>query len=162
MEISATLSQIAVGSHRRDAYRSRVLYSRGRAARAIKTKRASYIASFKKVAGLPVHVTDQFTEPVFPFNVRLRLYPLISVAHHGDQQINQHHYRDQHVYAEGQLEEDRGPLRLIELDPQLVVGSLAEDGEEQIFEGNHRIHLYWNYEAHTTHTHTQDVSWLLY
>lgn len=104
-----------------------------------------------------MHVSYQFTESVFPLNVRLRLYPLISVAHHGDQQINQHHYRDQHVHAEGQLEEDRGPLRLIGLDFQLAVGRLAEDGEEQILEGEYRIHLYWNYEAHT-HTHTQDVS----
>lgn len=36
-------------------------------------------------AGLPVHISDQFTESVFPLNVRLRLYPLVGVAHHGDQ-----------------------------------------------------------------------------
>lgn len=104
-----------------------------------------------------MHVSDQFTETVFPLNVRLRLYPLISVAHHGDQQINQHHHRDQHVHAEGQLEEHGGPLRLIVLDLELAVGGLAEDGEEQVLEGEYGIHLYWNYDAQT-HTHTQDVS----
>lgn len=36
-------------------------------------------------AGLPVHVSDQFTEPVFPFNIRLGLYPLVGVTHHGNQ-----------------------------------------------------------------------------
>lgn len=36
-------------------------------------------------AGLPVHISDQFTEPVFPFNIRLGLYPLVGVTHHGNQ-----------------------------------------------------------------------------
>lgn len=80
---------------------------------------------------LPYHVSNKLAQSVLPFDVRLSLYPLIGIAHHGDQEINEHHHRHQHVNAEGELEEDRRPLGLVKFYLEIFVCRLAEDGEEQ-------------------------------
>lgn len=33
---------------------------------------------------LPVHISNKLTQSVFPFDVGLSLYPLVSVTHHGN------------------------------------------------------------------------------
>lgn len=80
---------------------------------------------------LPVHISNELAQSIFPLDVRLRLYPLIGITHHGDQEINKHHYRHQHVNAEGELEEDGCPDGLHPFYLELFVGRLTEDGEEQ-------------------------------
>lgn len=79
---------------------------------------------------LPVHITNEFAQPVFPLDVRLRLNSLIGIAHHSDQEINKHHHRHQHVNAEGELEEDGRPIGLHHFYLELFVCRLTEDGEE--------------------------------
>lgn len=78
-----------------------------------------------------MHISNELAQSIFPLDVRLRLYPLIGIAHHGDQEINKHHHRHQHVNAEGELEEDGRPSGLQRFYLELFVGRLTEDGEEQ-------------------------------
>lgn len=33
---------------------------------------------------LPVHISNELTQSVFPFDVGLSLYPLVSATHHGN------------------------------------------------------------------------------
>jgi len=87
-----------------------------------------------------VHVSNELAQSVFPLDVRLSLYSLISIAHHGDQEINEHHHRHQHVNAEGELEENGRPLGLHCLYLELFVCRLTEDGEEQQLDREYGIH----------------------
>ena len=91
-----------------------------------------------------MHITYKFTKSILPLNVRLGLDPLIGVAHHGDEEIDEHDHGHQHVDAEGQLEETGCPLGLILLDLELAVGRLTKDGEEEVLEREHRIHFHCN------------------
>lgn len=89
---------------------------------------------------LPVHVSNKLAQSVLPLDVRLSLYPLIGIAHHGDQEINKHHHRHQHVNAEGELEEARRPFGLVRFYLEFCVRRLTEDGEEQQLD-----HVYGTY-----------------
>lgn len=91
-----------------------------------------------------MHTTYKFTKSILPLDVRLCLNPLIGVAHHGDEKIDQDNHGDEHVDPEGELEESSGPLGLIWLDPELTVSCLAEDREEQVLECEHRSHSHCN------------------
>jgi len=87
-----------------------------------------------------VHVSNELAQSVLPLDVRLSLYSLVGIAHHGDEEINQHHYRYQHVNAEGQLEENGRPQGLHYLYLELFVRRLTEDGEEQQLDREYGIH----------------------
>lgn len=89
---------------------------------------------------LPVHISNKLAQSVFPLDVRLRLYPLIGIAHHGDQKINKHHHRHQHVNAEGELEENFRPKGLYWFYLEFSVCRLTEDGEEQQLDRENGIH----------------------
>lgn len=91
-----------------------------------------------------MHATNKFTKSILPLDVRLRLDPLVRVAHHGDEEVDQDDDRDEHVDPEGELEEPGGPLGLVRLDPELAVGGLAEDREEEVLEREHRSHFHCN------------------
>jgi len=89
---------------------------------------------------LPVHISNEFAQSVFPLDIRLRLYSLIGIAHHSDQEINKHHHRHQHVNTEGKLEENGRPRGLHIFYLELFVCRLTEDGEEQELDREYGIH----------------------
>lgn len=58
-----------------------------------------------RVLYLLLHFADELAKPVLPLDVALRLYVLIRIGHHRDQQIDQHYHANQHVQRERYLPE---------------------------------------------------------
>ena len=48
----------------------------------------------------PLHVPNQFGQPELPLDVALLLDPLVGVAHHGNQEVDQDDYGHQEVGGE--------------------------------------------------------------
>ena len=85
---------------------------------------------------IPVHVPDEFGQTELPLCVRVLLDPLVGVAHHGDQQIDEDDGGDQEVEGKDQLEQDQGPLLHVLVHPKVLRSGQPEKREEKLLQGH--------------------------
>ena len=76
----------------------------------------------------PVHIPDQFSKTKFPFGIRVLLDPLIGVAHHSNQQVNENNGCHQKVEGEHCFKQHECPFFYVSADLKMYWSLHSQNG----------------------------------